>query len=298
MIAIANFVMKGPMQAYLAAIGFALLTVWFSPFGIFAGAVIALITLRVGVKDGLKTLLAAVAVHLAVSGFLSGSYLPGLVAILEFMIPVWILAVVLRQTNSMGSTLQLAGLMSAGGLLLAHLMLGDLPSWWMGLFDQMFRPVLEEAGVAYSTDTIEQMTNVMSMLLAMFAVVLWFGTVLIGRWMQGVLYYPGQFQKDFHQLRLPKNVAIATVIVAIASLFLNESSGGLLGDLFGLLSIVLMFQGLAISHHAVFIKRLSKGWLFALYFLLLVFPQTVLVLAIVGLADTFSDFRSRWVESK
>lgn len=298
MIAIANFVMKGPMQAYLAAIGFALLTVWFGPFGIFAGAVIALITLRVGVIEGVKTLLAAMAVNLVVSGFLSGSYLPGLVAIMEFMLPIWVLAVVLRQSNSMGTTLQFAALMSGIGLLIAHLMLGDLPAWWMGLFDQSFRPILEEAGVAYSSEMIEQVTNVMSMLLAMFAVVLWFGIVLIARWWQAGLYYPGQFQKDFHQLRLPKNMAIATVIVAVASLFLNEASGGFLGDLFGLLSIVLMFQGLAISHHAVFIKGLSKGWLIALYFLLFVFPQTVLVLAIVGLADTFSDFRSRWVESK
>lgn len=298
MIAIANFVMKGPMQAYLAAIGFALLTVWFSPFGVFAGAVIALVTLRVGVSDGFKTLLAAAAVHFIVSGFLSGTYAPGLVVLLEFMLPVWLLALVLRQTNSMGLTLQLAALMAGLGLLLAHLMLGDLPAWWMGLFDQAFRPVLEEAGVAYSAEMIEQMASVMSMLLVMFAVVLWFGIVLTARWMQSVLYYPGQFQADFHQLRLPKSVAIATVIVAITSMFLNDASGGLLGDLFGLLSVVLMFQGLAIAHHAVLKKDLSNGWLIALYFLLFVFPQTVLVLAIVGLADTFSDFRNRWVESK
>lgn len=298
MIAIANFVMKGPMQAYLAVIGFALLTVWFGPFGIFAGAVIALVTLRVGVNDGFKTLLAAAVVHFTVSGFLAGGYAPGLVVLLEFMLPVWLLALVLRQTNSMGLTLQLAALMAGLGLLFAHLMLGDLPAWWMSLFNQVFRPVLEEAGVAYSAEMIEQMASVLSMLLAMFAVVLWFGIVLTARWMQSVLYYPGQFQADFHQLRLPKSVAVATVVVAITSMFLNDASGGLLGDLFGLLSVVLMFQGLAIAHHAVLKKDLSSGWLIALYFLLFVFPQTVLVLAIVGLADTFSDFRSRWVESK
>lgn len=298
MLAIANLVMKGPMQAYLAAMGFALLTVWFTPIGFFVGAIIALVTLRVGVMDGLKTLGAAAAVHLVITSYLSGSYAPGLVVLLEFMIPVWILALVLRQTNSLGTTLQLAALMAGVGLVIVHLMLGDMPSWWMSLFNQSFRPILDEAGVHYSIELIEQMSQVMTMLLAMFAVVLWFGLVLTGRWMQGSLYYPGQFQSDFHQLRLPKNVAIATFVVALASLFFNEASGGLLSDLFGLLSVVLMFQGLAIAHHAVLKKDLSNGWLVALYILLFVFPQTVLVLAIVGLADAFTDFRSRWVKSK
>ncbi len=296
MIAIANFVMKGPKEAYLSAMAFSLLTVWFGPMGLFVGAIIALVTLRVDIGDGLKLLFASALTHLAVSFALSGSYLPSLVAILEFMLPVWILAAVLRQTNSMGVTLQLAGLLAGAGLIASHLLIGDLPSWWLGLFNEVFKPVLDEAEVVYSVELIEQMAGVITMLLAMFAVVLWFGIVLGGRWLQSVLFYPGQFQQDFHQLRLPKNVAVVTAVVAIASLFLSEQSGGLLGDLFGLLSVVLMFQGLAVVHHAIWVKQYSKGWLVALYILLFVFPQTVLVLAIIGMTDAFSDFRNRWIQ--
>jgi uncharacterized protein YybS (DUF2232 family) len=298
MIAIANFVMKGPMQAYLASLGFALLAVWFSPLGFFTGAIIALVTLRVGQAEGVKTLLLSLIGHLALSSWLSGSYLPGLVVIAEFMLPVWILAVVLRQTNSLGMTLQVAALMAGSALVLAHLMIGDMQAWWLGLFNQTLQPMLEQAGVSYSLETIEQTTAMITMLLAMFAVVLWYSVVLAARWMQGVLYYPGQFQADFHQLRLPRSLAYVMIAVAISSIFLNDATGGLLGDLFGLLSVVLMFQGLAVAHHSVKLKNLSNGWLIALYFLLFVFPQTVLVLAIVGLADQFSDFRNRWVQGK
>lgn len=298
MIAIAQFVMKGPMQAFIAALGLSLLTVWFSPIGFFVGAIIALVTLRVGIQDGLKLMVASAVTVLTLSGLLSGSYLAGLVAVIEFMLPVWLLAVVLRQTNSLGVTLQSAALMAGLGLILVHIMLGDMPSWWLGLFNESMRPMLDQSGVQYSMELIEQLAGVMTMLLAMFAVVLWFSIVITGRWAQGVLFYPGQFQKDFHQLRLPKNVAIATGAVALASLFLNDATGGLLGDLFGLLSIALMFQGLAIIHHTVAVKQYSKGWLFGLYILLFVFPQIVLVLAIIGMADAFSDFRSRWIQEK
>lgn len=297
MIAIANYVMKGPIQAYLAAVAFALLAVWFSPVGFFAGAIIALVTLRVGVLDGLKVMAASAVVLLVVSGTLSGSYLPGLVVVLEFMLPVWLLALVLRRTNSLGSTLQFAGLIAGAGLVFVHLLIGDMPAWWMSVFNETVRPLLDQAEVAYSIEMIEQMSSVMTMLIAMFAVILWFSVLITGRWWQGELYYPGQFQKDFHQLRLPRNIAYATAIVAVASLVFNDASGGLLGDLFGLLAVILMVQGLAIAHNAVLKKDLSNGWLVGLYILLAVFPQTVLVLSILGLADNFMDLRSRWIEN-
>jgi hypothetical protein len=297
MIALANLILKGPLQAYLTAVTFALLAIWFGPIGFLAGVTIALITLRVGIVEGAKVFGAAAISHVVVSTALSSNYWPALIVLLEFMLPVWFLAVVLRQTNSLGSTLQLAGLIAGTALIAVHLLIGDMPAWWMGLFNQFVQPILSEAGVDYDLGTIEQMAGVMTMLIAMFAVSLWFSIVMTARWMQGVLYYPGQFQKDFHALRLPKNVAVVTTLVAIGSLFFNEASGGLLGDLFGLLTLVLMFQGLAIVHDAVEQKQWSSGWLFGLYFLLFVFPQTVLVLAIIGMADAFSDFRSRWEKS-
>lgn len=187
--------------------------------------------------------------------------------------------------------------MAAAGLVVVHLVVGDMPNWWMTMFNEAVRPLLDQAEVTYSIEMIETMSQVMTMLLAMFAVVLWFSVLIAGRWWQGELYYPGQFQKDFHQLRLPRNVAITTAVVALASMFFNDASGGLLGDLFGLLTVVLMFQGLAIAHNAILKKDMSNGWLVGLYILLAVFPQTVLILSILGLADNFVDFRNRWIES-
>ncbi|SFR49873.1 DUF2232 domain-containing protein [Thiomicrospira sp. ALE5] len=297
MIALANYVMRGPLQAYGVVVMAAILAIFFSPIGILAGIVIALVTLRVGVIDGAKTMAAAALVHLILTSFMSGSFAPGLVVVIEFMLPIWVIAVVLRNTNSLGLALQATAFLAGAGLVLAHLMIGDLAQWWLNLFNEVARPMLEEAGVSYPIETIEQMTKMITMLLAMFAALLWFGQVLIARWLQAALYYPGQFQKDFHRLTLPKPVAWTTFGIALASLFMNEWTGGLLGNLFGLLTIILMFQGIAIIHHGVQVKQASSGWLVAMYILLLVFPQAVLVLAIIGMADTFSDFRSRWEPS-
>lgn len=297
MIALANFIMRGPLQAYGVAVIAAILAIFFSPIGVLAGIVIALITLRVGVVEGAKTMAAAAITHLVLTFLMSGSYAPGLVVIIEFMIPVWVIALVLRNTNSLGAALQATALIAGAGLIFAHLMIGDLAQWWLNLFNEVAGPMLKEAGVNYNVETIEQMTQMITMLLAMFAAILWYGQVLIARWLQSALYYPGQFQKDFHRLTLPKPVAWATFGVATLSLFMNEWSGGLLGNLFGLLTVILMFQGIAIIHYAVTVKQASNGWLIGMYILLLVFPQAVLVLAIIGMADSFSDFRSRWEPS-
>lgn len=286
------------MQAYLAALGFAVLAIFFTPFAFLTGVIIALITLRVGSAEGLKTLAASIAAHLLLAGWLHGSYLPGLVVVIEFMLPVWVLALALRQTNSLGLTLQLAALIAGSAVVLAHLVIGDMQAWWLELFQQTILPLLDETGIIYTPEMLNSSMAMLTMLIAMFAVLLWFSLVLTARWLQSVLYYPGKFQEDFHELRLPRNLAYVMIAVAVLSTFFNDASGGLLGDLFGLFSVVLMFQGLAVIHHSIKVKSLHRGWLIAMYFLLFVFPQTVLVLAIIGLADQFSDFRNRWVQGK
>jgi hypothetical protein len=291
MLAVASFSMKGAVQAFIATLVFSALTVWLAPFGVIVGALIALVTLRIGVIEGLKTLIVAGSTSILLSTTLLGSYWPGLVSIMEYMLPVWIASVVLRNTNSLA--LSLNAIMMLVGLLVIgfHLMVGDTEAWWIQLYNTQLAPLLEQAGVDLKELDITQMVSMITLLMAIFAVTLWFSIVLLGRWWQSKLYYPGRFREDFYQLRLPKNVAYVTVVFAVLGLVLDGNN--LIQDLSSVLMAGLMFQGLAIMHFAVNQRALNTGWLVGLYVLLLLFPQTLLVLATVGLLDIWMNVRVR-----
>ena len=135
MLGLAKFVMKGPYQALIAAVLLSALTVWFAPIGLLVGAIIGLVTLRVGVIDGFKVLVWSMVANVGLTAALTGSYLPGWVSIIEFMLPIWLLAVVLRNTNSLAATLQLAMILVGLGVIGFHLMVSNPAEWWLALFN-------------------------------------------------------------------------------------------------------------------------------------------------------------------
>ncbi|MCF6298418.1 MAG: YybS family protein [Thiomicrorhabdus sp.] len=281
------------MQALIAVSVFSALSVWIAPFGLLVGGIIALVTLRVSMTDGFKALACAALVNVILTLVVTGNYWPSMLAIMEYMLPVWVMSVILRKTNSLAVALQYAMVLAGLGLIGFYLMIPDPSGWWLALFNQYISPVLEASGVDYQPDMIAKMMDMITMLLAVFAVILWFSVLTIGRWWQSELYHPGQFKIDFYQLRLPKSTAYVAIVLAILGLVLGENNG-LISDLTAVVIVGLMFQGIAIAHHTVNIKKLHTAWLVGLYALLFIFPQTMLILATIGLVDTWMDFRNRW----
>ncbi len=293
MLGIATYSMKGPMQALIAVSIFSALSVWIAPFGLLVGAIIALVTLRVSVTDGFKTLVWGAVVQVLLTVVLTGQYWPAILAIIEYMLPVWVMSVILRQTNSLATALQFAMVVAGLGLIGFYLVIPAPGEWWLALFTQHIAPILEASGVDYQPELITKMMDMITMLLAVFAVILWFSILTIGRWWQSELYHPGQFKIDFYQLRLPKPTAYVAIVLAIAGLALGQGNG-LISDLTAVVIVGLMFQGIAIAHHTVAIRKMHTIWLVGLYILLFIFPQTMLILATIGLVDIWMDFRNRW----
>lgn len=291
MLFVAHYSMKGPAQALTATALLSLLTVWFAPFGVLLGAIIALVTLRIGSQEGLKTLLAAITINAVGNYFLTGSLWPTALAALEYMVPVWLMALVLRNTNALATALNLAMIIAGFGVISFHLWVGEPVAWWNSTISTLLLPLLEQAQVEAPNQLVTSLADVMTLLLGMFAVTLWFTVLLLARWWQSALYYPGGFKEDFLQLRMPKNLAYFAAFLALAGLFLQTP---LLQDLSGVMMAGLMFPGLAIVHHAVSIKGWSNFWLVAVYVLMFVFPQMILILATLGLIDAWLDIRNRW----
>lgn len=293
MLAIANYAMKGPMQAVIAAVIFSALSVFLAPFGIFVGAIIALVTLRISVTEGFKTLVWSVVANITLTLIISGSYFPAVISILEFMLPVWLMAVVLRQTNSLANALQFAMILVGLGVVIFYLTVPSPAEWWLALFNAYVAPLLETSQVSYDKEIIPKLAEMVTMLMAVFMIILWFSILVVARWWQSELYNPGQFKTDFYELALPKSTAYMAIVLAILGL-VNGTQSGLVYDLSGIIIAGLMFQGLAIAHQTVSVRQLSSAWLVGLYILLFLFPQAMLILATIGLVDTWVDFRNRW----
>lgn len=293
MLFVADYSMKGPVQAWIATAILSLLTVFISPVGILLGAVIALIVLRVGLTEGVKATLIAVAITLGFNILINQSYWPGLVAIVEFVLPILFMAAILRNSNDLAKVLTFAITLAGASVVIFYLAVGDATAWWQNLLNQVLLPILEQANVEQDVgQSISQVADILTLLIAMTAVILWFSIILLARWWQGSLYHPGQFREDFYQLKLTKKVALVAVVVALAGIFTDMD---MLHSLSSVLMAGFMFQGLAISHHAVNKKGMSQAWLIGIYVLMFLFPQTILILATIGLMDTWMDVRSRWI---
>ncbi len=293
MLFVANYTMKGPLQALIATLLLSVLTVWFAPFGLLLGGIIALITLRVGVNEGLKALLLAMIANVGFTTMLMGSIWPGIVTVIEYMLPVWLLSLVLRKTNSLASVIHLAMLMAGVGVVGFYLTVGDPAVWWENLIKTVLEPLMAQAEVTLPPELATNMAKVATLFLGMFAVMLWTSIIFLARWWQSALYFPGRFREDFYQIRMPKSVAYLAVVIALTGLLVKT---GIAQDLSGVMVAGLMFPGLAIVHHAVSVKKMSSGWLIGLYVLLFIFPQMILIVATIGLVDTWLDIRSRWTQ--
>jgi len=83
---LASFILRGPGQAILVAVGTAVLAMMLPPLSIISGAVVALVTLRSGVRAGGLVMLGS-ALFVALLAYLSlGNLLVGLV----FLIVLWL----------------------------------------------------------------------------------------------------------------------------------------------------------------------------------------------------------------
>lgn len=296
MLPIAKFAMKGSMQALSAILLFSALTVWIAPFGIITGALIALVILRIGVSEGVKVFAAALLINLALSIFLLGGAIPGLASIVQYMLPVVIAAIVLRKTNSLATTLQVVLLMVGVMVVGFHLVVGDPVAWWSQVFKMEVLPALQASKIEISPENLHSFLTMLTMLLAIFLVILWYSVVLLARFWQSALYYPGRFGENFRQLRLPKTVGILAILLGLMGLLLDNNL--LIQELSATLMAGLLFQGLAVAHHTVKVKSFGKGWLITVYVLLFIFPQTLLVISTLGLFDIWIDFRTRWEQNK
>lgn len=293
---LATLIMRGsPIAALVAAVS-GILAMLMPPLALIGGAAVALVTLRRGPQQGLLVLVLATAGGslLAMLAVGTPSLAPALALLL--WLPLLVLAGILRASISLALTFQVAALLGVVAVIGFYLVLGDPAVWWRAITADMLNQ-LESAGVFPGPEVRSQFGEVFDawaplapgqLVLSLLLSVLL--ALLLARWWQALLYNPGGFREEYHELRLGRPLAAITAALFGLSLFLAQP---LLINLCLALVAVYLFQGIAIMHGVAARAGLAKAWLVAFYLALLLLPALWQILLILAIVDAWIDFRAR-----
>ena len=296
--ALAAYIVSGRWQAVLvAAISGAMTVVplFGGMLNYLAAAVVALVTLHIGALAGLQVMVIAAAVTLLFHQLLGAQAAVVLVLILILWAPCWTIAVVLRQTNRLGQALKSAALIGAVLLLIVFGLYGDPSAWWLEWLQQQVT-ILAKAGISFPALTdvlLEELSTLMTGMVIASLVIGVLASLQLARWWQSVLVHPGAFRDEFYELRLGFTNGLVTLAIMLVARFTQGTVSEFASQLAMIMLVPYLLVGLAVIHKLLRRAGRGAGWLVAVYVLLAVVPQAMLLLAAGGLLDTWIDFRQR-----
>ena len=230
-----------------------------------------------------------------------GNGLVGLVFLGVLWLPLWGLGWVLRETRSLGFTTLVAGLIGILGVLIAYWWIGDISSWWEGILQSIFKPVLDAGGTVEPESLKRAIVNLSKIMTGVAASGLVLNALLclyLARGWQAQLFNPDGFRSEFHGLRLGSAAALTGIVLAVLSFLPLGSLSHVAVEMMIVVMSLFVLQGLAVVHAIVAIKKMHIAWLIVMYLVIMfILPQLMVAIALLGLMDTWLDFRRR-VERK
>ena len=281
--ALADFIMRGRVQAILVVVGCAALPLLFW----LSAAAGCLVFLRRGMSDAI--------------GVLAWALLPAL---------AWWYFGEPRTLMVLLGALGLAALLRAGWawnrVLLASIALGLVYAVLLGV---VFREPIEALAQAlnerlpqmlgglYQQLSVEERVRlggliapVLNGLIAALLQVVSVAALILGRYWQAALYNPGGFGSEFRAVRIP----LMPALLLLACMLIGPNFGPQMAMLTPLCSVPLMFAGLALMHGLVKKGKLGKFWLVGMYVTLVLFMQLIYpLLVVLAIVDSLIDFRGR-----
>lgn len=159
------------------------------------------------------------------------------------------------------------------------------------LMPQMLDGVHQQMSVDERAQLDSLIAPVLTGLIAALLQIVSLLSLILGRFWQAQLYNPGGFGREFRALRLPTPLAMLLLV----GMLLGPNLGPQMAMLTPLCSVPLAFAGIALLHGLVTQGRLAKFWLVGLYITLLLFMQlTYPLLVVLAIVDSLLDFRGRF----
>ena len=272
--ALADFIMRGRVQATLVVVISAVLPLLFW----LSAAAGSLVLLRRGFKDATTVIVGGLLAGLAV--WVMGDPITFLV-----IAGALALAAMLRAEHPWSRVLLASAVFAVAFSLVLDLALAQTFDVLAKAFaeampkiegqpvlsGELIRPVL-----VASTAVTVQLFSVLALMLA--------------RYWQAALYNPGGFGREFRELKLPKQTMAVLVAVMVVAPFI--------GPQFIILasasSLVLVLAGIALMHGLVAQGRLAGFWLVGMYVTLPLIMQLIYpLLVVLAIVDSLIDFRGR-----
>ncbi len=291
--ALAGYAVRGPAQAALLAFSTLLLSLVMPPLVVISNALVALVFLRLGPLPGLISVAVALVVGTAIAA-LSGRAAVPAAMMMSFWLPVIVMALVLRKTVSLNLSLLAGALLALGGVVVTYLLVESPSDEWQGLIEAVKVAAEQTTGGTDRQKVSDWLNNAgtwMTGFSAATQLIIAVLSLLLARVWQARLFNPGGLQQEFHGLRYGLAAGATGLAITVAATFFNVE---LLTNLAIVVIVVFAFQGLAILHALVAQLKLHVLVMVALYgFLFMLLPTSIKVIGLLGIADTWLDFRSR-----
>ena len=259
-------------------------------FVVLASAVPALVMLERGQRAGINAMLAGSAAVIGTLGWFGQPFWMGLVyALAVFGLPA-LLTGLLRRYGSLNLVFQVTLVLALTALGWVFTMLADPTAVWEHLLKRAF-DTLTQAGMQMDSTLIVRLAQTMWGAMVAMLVLANLCAVLLARWWQSLLHSPGAFGREFRELRSGMVLGSLLIAIVVAALCIDTAW---LDSMAWVAMMGLAFQGLATAHRYKAKGRLQRGWLVAIYVMLVV-PVfsfvTVALLAVLGSADFWRRMR-------
>ena len=304
--ALAGFIVASPLQSVLVIALFTVLSFLAPPLTSILSyggtAALALYSLHAGARSGVIVLLGAMLVTGLLTEMLLHQGVTIAVTSLLLWIPVWLVAVVLRETRSLAMAMLALSALAMAGILLAFAWFGDPSQWWLERLQGLINSLAAQPELQIDTGSLmgfaEQVAPFMTGSLAAGLSFAALTCLMLGRWWQSLMVKPGALRKEFYALRLNRLLSLfGLAIIALAALGFGVVSTLSLQWVL-VVTVLFLFVGLAVVHATLANLKAARGWLIAIYVLMSLLPQALLLVIVVGMLDPWLDLRRRTAKAE
>ena len=293
--AFATWVMKGRMQAIVAATVLSLLALLVTPLALLSSAVVMLAVLRQGWHEGAIVVGGTLSAMAGLGFLLLGMPLAAVIVGAMMLVPAAVLGGILGLTGSLRKSIEAAALGAVLIVVLQHLLMTDPAAFWAEVLNTFLAANVNSDALAEAD--MAQLVALMSGWMAGGVAATWLigsviSLVLARRW-SDLVDDSAVATEAFHELRFGR---WPLILVPLLLLFVVIDGGepSLLGHLYLVGMVLYLVQGVAVAHGLVAMFKASPAWLVGLYLLLVfVAPHGATMVAVAGYADGWLDFRAR-----
>lgn len=292
---LAAFALRGRLQAALAVMGVMALAVVLPPAGLLSLAIIALVTLRHGAWSGVEMIAVAALFGAAVGWVTVGNPWAAAVYAVVLWLPVWGMALVLRERIDLSLAIQFATAFGVVAVLGFFAWNSQPTEFWQGALNTMFAAMLDAAPTPEDAgalrDSLSKAASFMTGLVVAGLVTTLIMAVFLARWWQAALFNPGGFGNEYLAIHAPRALSLLVFALMAGGFLADGVLAGICRNVLVVATVLYLCVGVSALHGLCARLRWRKALLILLYALVFVVPQVILPIALIGVTDAWANWR-------